>query len=306
MSTSSFNRLGTLLVAFLLATAGWSEPAISKTSSLSPMPSKQQVQGGLVDLRYGQVAIDGGGQATVLELEKESKIWLDGRAVSSQELLAEIPRGLGAVATYRGASGTVEKLEAFSSGQGQSRTDLVLLPRKAPAYRTGDLLTLLLSPAEVARLGGGPLTLLAPGLDHVAFTLAQRGGLKAYLRLQPTANLMEIPLFVQGKDRVYRGPSVSICASKPRLTGYGPAIASSGLAAIPGWVDLEHPPELLDLSSARLLVSPGLRIVRFQPRVDRAVFELQADGPGEHWVEFEIADVFGQLARQRWELQVRP
>lgn len=306
MSSRSFSALGAPLLALLLATAAWSEPAVSAASPLSAHSSTQQVQGALVDLRYGQVSIDRGGQATVLELEDRSKIWLDGRAVSPQELLAGVPRGLGAVATFRGASGTIEKLEAFSSGQGQARTDLLLLPREAPAYRQGGLLTLLLSPAEADRLGGGPLTLLAPGLAHVAFTPAQRGGLKAYLRLQPTRNLIEIPLFVQGKDRLYRGPSISISASTPKLTSHGPARASSSLATIPGWVDIEHPPSLLDISSAQLRLSPGLRVVRFQPRVDRAVFELQADGPGEHWVEFEIADVFGQLARQRWGLQVRP
>lgn len=281
------------LLAFLLSGLCWAQPI-------------RQVQGGLVDVRYGQVSVDRGGNATVLDLMASSKLFLDGRLLTAEELLKEIPRGLSAVATYHESSGAIEKLEAFSAGSEQPRAALRLLPRKAPAYRRGDLLTVLVAPDEAARMGEGATILLTPGLSHTLFVPAQGGGLKAMARLNSSSNLVEVPVLVERGGKVYRGPSLSVAATGPEVLGFGPEKASSELATIPGWVDISHPPRLLDLSSARLRVSPGLRVVQFQPRIDRSVFELEADGPGQYWLEFEVADVLGEACRKRWILEVRP
>ena len=101
-------------------------------------------------------------------------------------------------------------------------------------------------------------------------------------------------------------PRISVAGTPPTITGTGPHVASSKLETIPGWIDLRYPAALLDLSSAKLTVSEGARIVRFQPRVDRSVFELQADGPGEYWLEFSVADVLGRPVKERWPLRVLP
>ncbi len=279
-------------MAFLLSGLCWAQPI-------------RQVQGGLVDVRYGQVSVDTGGEATVLDLVTTSELFLDGRFLKAEELLKEIPHGLSVVATYQEASGAVERLEAFSAGTGQPRVGVTLLPQRA-AYRRGDLLTILLSAGEVSRLGGSPLTLFTPGVGRTTFVPAQRGGMKAMVRLNSSTNLVDIPLLVGRDGKVFRGPAISMAATKPEIRGFGPEKASSALSIIPGWVDISHPPRFLDLSSARLRVAPGLRVVKFQPRVDRTVFELEADGPGQYWLEFEVADVLGEVSRKRWNLEVRP
>ncbi len=300
------------LLALLLASACWalppkvaSEPAAQNGLATSRSLSKQ-VQGGLVDLRYGQVCVDIGGEATVLELPSQAKVLLDGKAISPEELLKRIPEGLGVVATFSGADGIILALEAFSDGAKVPGAALTLVPLKGPAYRQGDLLTVVLSNQEVKRLGGSPLTLTAPGLRPTAFVPAQRGGQKATVRTSSDTNLVSIPLLVRAGEKVFTGPKISVATKPPVIRGYGPQNASAELSTIPGWLDLQHPPKLLDLTSAKLRASEGARIVKFQPRIDRTVFELEVEGPGEYWLEFEIADVLGNVSRQRWPIFVRP
>lgn len=299
------------LVALLLASACWALPpqaAPPVGAQSEPVVSRrvvEQVQGGLVDLRYGQVCVDIGGEATVLELPSQAQVLLDGTAISPEELLKQVPKGLGVVATFSGTDGIISTLEAFSSGAKLPGATLTLLPWKGPAYRQGDLVTVLISEQEAKRLGGS-LTLFAPGLRSTPFTPAQRGGWKATVRTSAATNLVDVPLLVRAGRKVFSGPSISVATEPPIIRGYGPAKASAELSAIPGWIDLQHPPKLLDLTSAKLRVSDGARVVKFQPRIDRTVFELEVEGPGEYWLDFEIADVLGNVTRQRWPLFVQP
>ena len=301
------------LIALLLASASWAQPALKAPETLgvrSRVPAisqtEQQVQGGLVDLRYGQVCVDLGGEAVVLELPKDAQVFLDGSPLSPEEILKLIPQGLGVVATYHATSGTVATLEAFSRGAKLPGVQLTLLPLKGPAYRSGDLVTVLLSTEEANRLGGKPLTLLVPGLKTTAFVPAQRGGWKASLRAVSSTNLVDVPLLVRSGDKIFTGPTIGVATSGPALKSFGPHAANTELSTIPGWIDLRHPPKFLDLSSAKLRVSEGARVVKFQPRVDRTVFELEVDGPGDYRIDFEVSDVLGNTSRQSWPLIVRP
>ena len=295
------------LVALWLLGACWAQPvrdvAPAKTAVVA---TARHVQGGLVDVRYGQVSINTGGEATVLELAADSVVTLDGVSLTSEQLLKAIPNSLSAVATYRAGSGVIEKLEAYTAGAKQGRVALTLSPRRSPAYRDGELVTVLLSSAESARLGLKDPTLSAPGIGPSRFVPAQRGGFKAHLRLRSDTNLVDLPLLLQSGQTVYRGPSVSLSATAPLIQGFGPERASAQMTNFPGWVDLSHPPSLLDLSSAKLQTSPGLQVLSFVPRVDRSLFELRADGPGWYWLEFEVRDELGRTSRKRWNLEVRP
>ena len=279
------------------------------------------IQGGLVDVRYGQVSIDTGGSSTVLDLPADASVTLDGQAIKADDLQKRIPEGLTAVATYHQNDGSITALETYSGGRGIPAANVTLLPTKA-VYKAGETVTILLSKEEVMRLGV-PDKLRIPGLPALPpgllrsphnlksiltdndFLPAQRGGYKAVLRT-PSSNLIDLPVLLKIGEKVYRGPRISVAATTPVITGKGPHVASSKLDTIPGWVDLCYPPSLLDLSSARLSVSSGARIVKFQPRVDRSVFELQADGPGEYWLEFSVADVLGRTVKERWPLRVLP
>ena len=65
------------------------------------------IQGGLVDVRYGQVSIDTGGSSTVLDLPADASVTLDGQAIKADDLQKRIPEGLTAVATYHQNDGSI-------------------------------------------------------------------------------------------------------------------------------------------------------------------------------------------------------
>lgn len=300
------------LVAILLASAGWALPHPtekgSKTSPAIATAAGNQVQGGLVDVRYGQVSIDLGGVSVVLDLTPTSKVLLDGLAIKPDDLQKRVPDGLAAVATYQGRTGAVQSLEAFSDGKGLPAVSLTVSPSKA-AYRKGETVEIWLSAAEAKRLGTRPLQLNVPGIFSASGTSFQGvpgGGFKASLKLLADTNLIQVPLMVKAGSKVYKGPRISIATEAPEITGFGPHHASARLSSIPGWVDLRSHPSLLNLASAKLSASKGVRVVSFQPRVDRCVFELKAEGPGEYWLEFQVADKSGRVARQRWPVTVLP
>jgi hypothetical protein len=286
-------------------TAGESSSPVRTAVDQAARP--KSVQGGLVDLRYGQVSIDTGGTSVVLDLAESSRLTFDGAPISAEELLKRVPQGLSAVAVYDGDYGTVSTLDTFGLGQSIPNAQISLLPWKGPAYGAGETVTVLVSAAEAQRLGSRPLSLTIPGATHnQPFVPAQRGGLKASVKVLPGWNLMEVPVYVNAGSKVHKGRRLSFSTSPPEITGFGPHQASGKLATIPGWVDSRSPSRLLDPTTASLTVSAGARVVDFQPRVDRTVFSIEADGPGEYWLEFSIADRMGRKVSQRWPLTVQP
>lgn len=247
----------------------------------------------------------------VLDLTPTSRILLDGLAITADDLQNRVPDGLAAVATFQGRTGAILTLEAFSDGKNLPAASLTLSPSQA-VYQTGQSLTVELSPPEARRLGKGPWQLRVPGTGAARqgqwsdFPSTSQGGLKATVQLDASTDLVQVPVLLKLGNKVLKGGRISVAAGPPRISGYGPKAASSQLASIPGWVDLSTHPSLINLQSARLTASRGLRVVSFQPRVDRCVFELQADGPGEYWLEFRVADRSGRVAKERWPLRVLP
>jgi hypothetical protein len=294
---------GALIAVALLLSWAHAYPLAGQPGAVTAAHS---VQGALVDIRYGQVCLDHGGISSVLETLPQTRIWLDGSPITADDLQKRVPEGLIAVATGPG-NGFVDSLEVYTGGLRLPAVGVEALPWIGPAYRAGETLTLLLPESEVKRVGGRPLSLSIPGVARdLPMRDAQRGGVKAVLKVPEGSDLNDVPVLVRQRSRVFKGPRLTFSSSPPRILDFGPAHASHSLPVIPGWIDLSSPARLLDLSTASLTVSAGARVVSFVPRVDRTLFEIQADGPGEYWLEFSIADRLGRTARQRWPLRVRP
>lgn len=306
---------------FWLACPLLADPAVPTAPTASPPPSAgspqdarrvsastklSYVQGGLVDIRYGQVAIDVGGDGVVLEVKPETVLRLDGSPITAEELLPRIASGLAAVASYDHRSGTARTVDAFSDGRDLPSVQVELLPKNRTVFAAQETVTVLMPREQVRRLG--PNTNLSiPGLAHgLAWQQAEHGAKKVVLRVPHGADLNRVPILVHTPNGVHKGGPLSTSSTEPKLTSYGPQNASSRLERIPGWVDVTTVSQPLDPATARLQVSLGVRIVDFQPRVDRSVFRLETDGPGDYWIEFTIADTMGRAVRQRWPLKVLP
>lgn len=266
------------------------------------------LQGGLVDIRYGQVSIDLGGVSEVVDLAPLSTLTLDGAPITPEALLKQIPQGLTATVRYDAASGVVGWLDAFSRGTGQPRVSSGRHPSKAPAYEGGEAVAVTLSAAEATRLGGASnIKLNIPGVARdLPLVKAANGGWKATVRILPGWDLVRVPVFLKTSEKVYRAGTLDAWTTPPTIVGFGPHHASSHLERIPGWVDLRSASRQIDPDSVRLTASDGARVVELQRRVDRTVFALQVDGPGEYWVEFSAADRLGRRVAQRWPVRVKP
>jgi hypothetical protein len=260
-----------------------------------------------VDIRYGQVSVDLGGTSEVLEADEGSVLTLDGAAITAEELVKRIPEGLAVAVRYNGQTGKIGWLDAFSRATAMPGAALILRPWKGPAYAANELVTVTISAAEAKRLGPGPLTTTIPGVAHdLPFVVAPSGGMKAVVRVMPGWDFVDLPVFLKSGKKVYKGGRLNFSTSAPAITGFGPHQASAKLATIPGWVDLRSESRLLDPATAKLTVSQGARVVDFQPRVDRTVFAIEADGAGEYWLEFSMADHMGRQVSKRWPLRVQP
>ncbi len=266
------------------------------------------LQGGLVDLRYGQVSIDLGGVSEVLDLVPASVITLDGAPTTAEALLKAVPQGLTATVRYDPGVGTIGWLDAFSRGTSQPRAGSGRQPVKGPAYGAGDAVAITLSEAEARRLGGGEkLRLTIPGVAHeLPLTPATRGGWKATVKILPGWDLVEVPVFLTTPTGVHRAGRLDAWTTPPEIVGFGPHLAPSSLPKVPGWVDLRSASRQIDPDSIQVTASPGVRVVDLQRRVDRTTFSLIPDGPGEVWLEVTAADRMGRTVRQRWPLRFQP
>lgn len=282
---------------------------VAQSSSVTAAPSKALsiTQGGLVDIRYGQISIDIGGTGIVLEVRPETKLRLDGASINAEELLQRVPEGLTAVATHHLQEGIALSVDAFSSGRELSAALLEVVPKERALFQAGEFFTVLLPAAEQKRLGPGPFMVSLPGLSPPkSMAVAQRGGLKTSFRVPIGADLTQVPLFLHTPKEIYKGRRLSFSSSPPKILDFGPTRASSSTEKIPGWIDLQSASGLLDLSTAKLTVSSGAKVLDFQPRVDRSVFRIETEGPGEYWLEFSIKDTLGRTVGKRWSVVVQP
>lgn len=274
-------------------------------------------QGGLVDVRYGQVSLDLGGKSLVLTTNDKTVLTLNGTVVPPETLLEHLPKGLAATARYDQRTGQLGWLDAYGqpgAPPAPSAVHLDIVPWKGPAYRQGERLTISLSTGEKKRLGSTkkPIRVFIPGITHgLPLVEAADGSLQASFTVQPGWNYQDVPILLHTGDsaspgRVYSGPRFSVSTTGPSILGYGPQAASTSLKNIPGWVDHRSESHLIDPSTAELEVSEGCRVLSFTRRVDRSSFELESDGPGDYWIEFRVSDRLGRPVKKRWILRVAP
>lgn len=270
------------------------------------------LQGGLVDVRYGQLAIEQGGTSEVLEVTKRTVLTLDGQPLSAEALQQKVATGLAATARYNPQSGEAGWVDAFSHGGASLRIDASISAPRRGFYTEGETIAIQVSSSEVKRLKGVRLSLTIPGMVHnLALAPAGGGSYKAVVRVLSGWNFSRVPIFIslERSDKntvVAQGPSLSVATTAPEIIGFGPKIASAQLTSVPGWIDVRSEAKLLNPSSARLVASPGCRITKFQPRVGRSMFYFESDGPGEYWLEFNISDLAGHKATRRWSVKVVP
>lgn len=266
------------------------------------------LQGGLVDVRYGQVCIDRGGTSEVLEVAEDTSWTLDGELVTPEGLLALVPRGLAVAARFDPQTGRLGWLDAFTPGPGpDERFACRLSSPRGVAFQQGETLNLAISSQTARSLSLRTPTLFVPGVVHdLPLQPQPGGGYRVALLIRAGWDGRRLPLFVRSQGRVLRGPTVDISTSAPELRDVGPQVVSVSEGSVPGWVDVASASSLLAPGTARWRSSPGLQIGRTQPRVDRCLFEVRALHPGEHWVEFEIADALGRKATRRWTVRALP
>ncbi len=274
-------------------------------------------QGGLVDIRYGQVSLDLGGKSLVFTIDETSILTLNGTVTSPEALLKHLPDGLAATARFDPRTGRLGWLDAYGQSSAVPRLSAVqldIVPWKGPAYQQGERLTVSLPRREAKRLGLSKKTLRAfiPGITHDLPLLATSdGGAKATFTVMSGWDYQGVPVMIRVEEsptteRVYGGPRLSFSTTGPSILGSGPQVASGRLKSIPGWVDHRSESGLIDPSTAVLKVSEGCRVLNFSRRVDRSSFELETDGPGDYWIEFRVSDRMGRSVKERWMLRVLP
>lgn len=249
------------------------------------------LQGGLVDVRYGQVSLDLGGTAEVLELHPSSVLTLNGQPTTAEALQAKLPLGLAAVVRYAPDSGRIGWLDAYTNRSPAGILAVRLSPSR-PAYAKGETVRLLLPPR-------GEGAYLIPGLVH---GLPARD---ASLTVREGMDLRDLPIFWISADQTWRVGKLTLAASPPELKSFGPSVASRHLAEVPGWLDFHSPGGLLEPTSIRVTVDGGAEIVNLQRRVGRTAFTVLVPGGGTYWLEAEARDQLGRRVQRRWPLHVR-
>lgn len=269
------------------------------------------LQGGLVDIRYGQAALDLGGWSQVLEVDKGSSFTLDGKPISAEGLQKQIPAGLAAVARYDPHTGHLSWLDAFSYGSKVPQVDLKTSPPPQSAYRQGQVITVRLSSTEARRLAGSNYDLALPGLFRsLPLTPSSQGGFEASFQVMEGWNLSGAPLLLKIKTsqgvNYARGPKLSLATTPPQVLSHGPLVANARQKIIEGWVDVRSESKQINPSTAKLITPQGCRVLKLQPRVDRTIFTLETDGPGDYPLSFSIADHLGNRATKQWVLRILP
>ena len=263
------------------------------------------LQGGLIDLRYGQASIDVGGAGLILDWNDSTVFTINGAATDAKALaeLVKSGQGLTVALRYDPSSGYIGWCDALSSEQ-LPAISLDLAPW-APILAPGETLAVTISPAESARLALKNPTLFAPGMAHQLSFSRHGRGWQAKLPIMNGWNWKELPVFVTDSSRTWKGKRISVVSSGPSIGKSGPTVASDLAGTIPGWFQLEGNLMFLDPTSIRIESSPGVSITEIFPRPDRVDFQMLVDGTGTFWIEACIADKTGRESRKRWSFSVR-
>ncbi len=274
------------------------------------------LQGGLVDLRYGQMSVDLGGRGQLLSYDDSSVFSLNGQRICPWHLSLEAQqRSLTVVARYQPETGLIGWADAYTSANEEQRAiRLKVSSNERPAYTPDDTIVVEIPSDEWNRISpqGKSVFLFVPGLTHeLPFSLSSDGVPQGVsLTGWRDLDLVELPLMVrvgsEPRPTFWRGQRITLSSAGPSIVGFGPHRASLTDTPIRGWVDTESPSGLLDPRSIRLTASSGASLTSVQRRIGRTTFEVEADGAGTIWLECTVQDRLGRSKTLRWPLDLRP
>lgn len=280
------------LALILLAATGWARP-IPHTVG----------QGGLVDLRHGQLCIEMQGFGRIFDYSAATRFTLDGTPTTPEALAEYLSQGLplSAVARIDRTSSQATSVDV-SSGRKMKAVAVRIQPDSNLPLPAGSELKLSVSQAELKRLGLKKPWLSIPGLAHRA-PLQQTAGnrAEAVFHLDLGLELRRLPIYLsEGEGEVYRGQHFGVSTRPPKLKDGGPRIVEKSLTRVPAWIDLEGPTDLLDHRATRLTVSGGAKIESILTRPNRIEFWLLLPTSGEFTVEAGIRDKLGRTSKASW------
>jgi hypothetical protein len=288
----------------------WTPPVdralLAPTDSIDSEISGACLQGGLIDLRYGQASLDVGGTGTILDWNEATEFTLNGNACKATDLTDLLKEGSGlTVAVRHNSNGLIGWCDAIGA-TAVPAVRLTLEPWK-PIMTPDERLVVIIDGPESKRLALEGPTLFAPGMTHgLDFQRDTSGRWLAELPIMSGWNWKALPLFVRTQEgKVFRGKSLSVSSTGPSIGETGPSVASDRLNSIPGWFELEGNLLFLDPTSVRLNASNGARITQVFPRRGRVDFTVDVVGSGTYSIEATVQDLVGREARKTWSFTVR-
>lgn len=281
-----------LFLALLLLTA----LSLAQTSP----PSVEQ--GGLVDLRHGQVCLEMQGFGRIFDYGAKTRFTLDGKPTTPETLASLLAEGqsLSAVARVDNRSGRASSVDV-SSGRKMRAVEVRLQPKPDLPLAAGRELKLFVPNAELKRLGLRKPWLSIPGLVHKMPLQPTPDGARAGFTLEPGAELRRLPIYLsEGDKEVFRGQQFGVTSNPPQLGSGGPRVVEASLIRVPAWVELSGPTDLLDHGATSLSVSGGGKIENILTRPNRIEFWLVLPTTGSFTVKAKIKDRLGRASESTW------
>ena len=263
------------------------------------------LQGGLIDVRFGQLSVDVAGVGQILDWDAKTLFTLNGTTTKASELASLVLKGqaLKVAVRYNPESGYVGWLDALSS-EPQAAIYLELEPYLGPAMEAGQELKITIPRFEARRLDLDSATLFAPGMTH-KLEMTGEGSLHGTLPLLQGWNWFEIPLYVRNNQgTAWRGRKISVSSNGPRIVSYGPEETLAVESKVSCWIDLANRGEYLSLTESQFEVSQGGKLSRPAFSNGRLHFELEVDGPGTYWIEARVVDQLDRASLVKWPVSV--
>lgn len=258
-------------------------------------------QGGLVDLRHGQVCLDLHGHGRIFDYGEKTRLTLDGRPVTPEHLADLLKNGVALSAVVRADNGGLAASVDIASGHTMKAFSVKITPESELPIPAGHDLDFFVSSHELKRLKSKQPRLTVAGLAYQVPMKLTPNGAQATLRLESGLEVRNLPVYLsEGETDVYRGQGFSVNTEAPKLVSGGPGVVGASAQRLPGWVDLEGPIDLLDHRATRITVSGEGKVDTILTRGGRLEFWLTLPTPGTYQVKARIKDHFGRISEYRW------